>query len=291
MELSQDNLRRDITTMLSGITLVARRLSLDLEVGALNVPTLRGVWGAALKHLNERVYEEVFRGVGLEHEQYPKYILRQARPLPDDPVALEFITINVPLDDERTLMRAWDIASGMGLGKERQMFRVWNISALNASGAIEPGIYLPRPWPLSDLPVAKKNDGTTTQTLHFDVPLRLIKDKRLIQDPTPHDIVDALLRRLSHYLPEAVLDSLWDLPDRILDTASTLSFKPWKGQRADLHRYSGSQKREVDIFGISGHLTLPDGAGVLSQLISVAEWLHIGKSTVLGMGQLRISGQ
>jgi hypothetical protein len=40
--------------------------------------------------------------------------------------------------------------------------------------------------------------------------------------------------------------------------------------------------------GVVGTLDLPDGPGPLSPLIAAAQWLHLGKGTVMGLGQLRI---
>jgi hypothetical protein len=40
--------------------------------------------------------------------------------------------------------------------------------------------------------------------------------------------------------------------------------------------------------GVVGTMDLPDGPGPQSPLIAAAQWLHLGKGTVMGLGQLRI---
>jgi len=54
-------------------------------------------------------------------------------------------------------------------------------------------------------------------------------------------------------------------------------------------RYSGSQKAEVELRGVAGSLALPVGPGPLSPLLAAAAWIHIGKGTVMGLGQLNIT--
>ena len=65
--------------------------------------------------------------------------------------------------------------------------------------------------------------------------------------------------------------------------------KPWQGRRLDLVRYSGSQKAEVELRGVAGSLALPVGPGPLSSLLAAAAWIHIGKGTVMGLGQIKIT--
>lgn len=74
----------------------------------------------------------------------------------------------------------------------------------------------------------------------------------------------------------------------MLDAAKTVPQEPWTGERLDLVRYSGRQKRELDIHGVTGELTLPEGARELAPILSAAQWIHVGKNTVMGLGQLLI---
>jgi hypothetical protein len=66
------------------------------------------------------------------------------------------------------------------------------------------------------------------------------------------------------------------------------SARPWQGERLDLKRYSSSQDREFYVDGVSGWLDLPEGPGELWPLLAALPWIHVGKSTVVGLGQATI---
>ena len=56
--------------------------------------------------------------------------------------------------------------------------------------------------------------------------------------------------------------------------------------RLDLHRYSGRQRAELELRGVAGYLDLPYGPGEVWPQLAAAQWLHLGKGTVMGLGQL-----
>jgi hypothetical protein len=84
-------------------------------------------------------------------------------------------------------------------------------------------------------------------------------------------------------------DPLWAARRYWLELGRAVPFEPWQGRRLDLVRYSGSQKAEVELRGVAGSLALPAGPGPLSPLLAAAAWIHIGKGTVMGLGQLKIT--
>jgi len=45
---------------------------------------------------------------------------------------------------------------------------------------------------------------------------------------------------------------------------------------------------EVEVRGVAGSISLPRGAGPLLPLLAALQWIHLGKSTVVGLGQLSI---
>jgi hypothetical protein len=67
-------------------------------------------------------------------------------------------------------------------------------------------------------------------------------------------------------------------------TASRL----WQGERLDFHRYSGRQKTEITLEGVAGSIDLPEGPGELWPLFAAGMWLHVGKGTTMGLGQVTI---
>jgi hypothetical protein len=78
------------------------------------------------------------------------------------------------------------------------------------------------------------------------------------------------------------------LSRQALNAARDTPAEPWQGERLDLHRYSGRQRAELELRGITGYLDLPHGPGPLWPLLAAAQWLHLGKGTVMGMGQLSV---
>ncbi len=242
------------------------------------------------------------------------YVLRPAPPDPQFAPALDWILIGDAIRHDATLLRAWDIASGMGLGPQRHRFHVRRIVGIEPDDRIAE---IPRPWRLDEIqwPIdgnqqvasqaASRASGTHSQVqppprrradlaarqpcrLIFPVPLRLMSRKRLIETPTLADIVVAVCRRVKAYLPvESLAD--WDQASRwALETARETPTEPWQGERLDLHRYSGRQRAELELRGVTGYLDLPAGPGPLWPLLAAARWLHLGKGTVMGMGQMEV---
>ncbi len=164
-----------------------------------------------------------------------------------------------------------------GLGKLRRPFEIRRRETIlpDESTGVDGD-----PWPLAQ--------ADAPYRLVFPAPLRLRRKGRLIESPTLADLVAALNRRIAGYLPERYR-SLWlQLGRQLLELARQRPQVAWQGTRLDLVRYSGRQKMELELHGISGAIELPRGPGVLLPLLAAAQWLHVGKQTVMGMGQLLV---
>ena len=79
------------------------------------------------------------------------YVLRPAPPDPECAPALEWILIGEALQHDFALCRAWDVASGLGLGPQRRRFHLRRTVALRPDGQV---VEHCAPWPLSDIAVA-----------------------------------------------------------------------------------------------------------------------------------------
>jgi hypothetical protein len=161
------------------------------------------------------------------------------------------------------------------------------------------------PWPLSEARWLDLTCENTTRALGkavgirlcelapdqpcrlvFPAPLRLMFRKQLIETPTLADIVVAACRRVNAYLP-AERQAAWDeLGRHALELARRPPARTWTGERLDLRRYSARQHAELELRGVTGSLELPHGPGELWPLLAAATWLHLGKGTVMGLGQL-----
>ena len=292
------DLSRQMASALEMVPVLPRRILLDTPHVAATVPMLRGVWGAALHELDGDVYRTVFapqaEGGG---EAASLYVLRPAPPDPDFAPAIEWLSLGAAIASDGMLRRAWDIASGMGLGRSRQRFHIRRVVRISPDGAANQeemwgtGTEEPaRGWPLGDAVWPLPDPGNAPCRLVFPVPLRLRRHGRLIEEPTLADLIVAATRRIGAYLP-AVGRAVWkELSREALELARATPAGPWRGKRLDLHRYSVSQDAEVDLHGVAGSLDLPRGPGELWPLLAAAQWLHLGKSTVMGLGLMRVEG-
>ena len=278
-------LNERLDSALRGIVLRAWRLHLETPGVQATVPMLRGVWGASLKVLSEPLYHRLFVGGDIGT---PRYVLRPALPEARPAPAVEFLLFGPPDPrDDDIVWAAWDRACHGGLGPQRHPFvlseirpLVWDGTPLGPNRS-QPGFTLcPLPWPAGDPSGACR--------LEFLAPLRLIYSGRLVEQPTLADVTIAALRRVQS-LTTTKVQALH--ADRLswLNAARQIPSELWQGERLDLVRYSGSQKRELELRGVSGSLLLPEGPGPLAALLAASTWLHLGKGTVMGLGQLRIT--
>jgi hypothetical protein len=268
---------------LSRLTVRAWRLHLETGEVLATVPMLRGVWGKALHELDLPLYHSLFEG---SPGGTPRYVMRPAPATAQPTPALEFILFG-PADEsaERVCWAAWETALRNGLGSQRIPGRLvevrplaWDDTPL-APARRQPGFALaPLSWPM--------NAGSGCK-LVFSAPVRLMRAGKLITMPSLADIALATIRRLHAFAPEAAA-GVWQARHDWLDRAWTVPAGPFQGGPLDLVRYSGRQRAEIDLHGIAGELVLPEGPGPLTDLLLAAQWLHVGKSTVMGLGQLRI---
>lgn len=254
-------------------------LRLHLDSGSkepVGIPRWRGVWGAALHALNREAYARVFDPPA---PLSPHYLLR--------PGAVEsgagfqevdWFLFGAAADAAEVLLRAWDVAGGMGLGKERVPFRLLAWHRLAPSGACEPG----EAWTLDR--AFWPRDPEEPCRLTARTPLRILRQGKLIGQPTLADLVVAATRRVEAYLLEDLREE-WSKLRPVLLEESRQRPNRWSGQPCDLWHYSARQNAEVEMRGVAGTITLPAGVGPLWPVLAAASWLHLGKGTVFGLGQ------
>ncbi|WP_287999051.1 CRISPR system precrRNA processing endoribonuclease RAMP protein Cas6 [Acidiphilium sp.] len=276
------SLETDLRHALAALRLRARRLFLATPGVLATVPMIRGVWGAALRAEDEAAYRCVFVGGEDPSDRLPTYLFRPASRAIADPPALEWIVFGNALDDEAVMRRAWARAATMGLGPERRPFSIRRTEYLHPDGT---AISAPTSW-RADQALWPLSPGQPCH-LVFPAPLRLLKKKRLVTAPTLLDLIEHALRRLAALAgPEGA--ALKTLTAPALGAAEAIRAAPWDGRPLDLVRYSGAQKQEVELHGVTGTITLPHGPGPLWPLLAALAWTHLGKGTVFGLGQMLI---
>lgn len=116
----------------------------------------------------------------------------------------------------------------------------------------------------------------------------IIQPTPIISVPEFGDLIAASLRRIAGLAGMPRSAEYGDLMRAAKSAASQTTAQPWVGEKCNLVRWSAAQQREVELFGITGEVSLPNGPGFIWPLLAAAQWCHIGKGTVFGMGQIRI---
>ncbi len=290
---SSKSLSIRLLDILSGVRFVAHRLQLRTPGVETSVPQLRGVWGLALRQLDVRTYHTVF-APDARSQRVPLYLLRPAPSDPDVWPAVDFLLFGKAVQAQATLCHAWTLAGRLGLGSERSRFSIERLLALDTFGrSQEVDHWQSKSWSLGEVrwPLATRADDSPCQ-VRFPCPLRLLQQrgtrKRQVAQPSFGDLVQAILRRLRnlHADPQSVA---WgSLTKECLSVVARRARSSWCGEPLDFVRYSGTQGREVCLRGVIGSLRLPRGPGPLWPLLAAAQWIHLGKGTVHGLGQVII---
>lgn len=247
---------------------------------------LRGVWGAALHSSDPDLYDRFFVG-GSGASSTPLYIVRPAASDPRDAPALDWTLFGDAVEAHDALSNAWHLAAERGLGPERRQFRIRRCRTYGADGRLlEQGSLPAATWPLSLAAWPLPTDSPCQVT--FPAPLRILHRGKLVSRPTLVDLTVAAFRRAAALLPPAHFPAPKDLQDELLAVARSIPAGAWEGERLDLHRWSGRQKRELELRGVTGRLGLPEGPGPLAPLLAAAQWTHLGKATTVGLGRLTV---
>lgn len=219
------------------------------------------------------------------------YIIRQ--PDPAKPEWFEWILFGDAIEFDQTLLRAWDIASGMGLGRMRHRFSLLSMAAILPNYTMtEQAVN----WTLDRCVDPDLIDDFLHRPcqLRFPDTIRLMRrlpgqpKPSLIREPDFPDLVVGLCRRINLLLPAARRPSWEPIAAQCLDLARQTPATPWKGTTRTLHRYSARQQQEISLRGVAGTIQLPEGPGPLLPLICAGAWTHLGKAVTMGLGRMLI---
>ncbi len=127
----------------------------------------------------------------------------------------------------------------------------------------------------------------TRATLHLLHPLRLKGPRGILrqQDLTAAELLARILRRHHNLLYDwsgrGILD--WAQRKAACARISAIEIRlNWH----DWQRYSHRQERHVPMGGLLGHLTIAGpGLAELWPYLWLGQWLHVGKGTMMGLGQ------
>ncbi|MCY4260661.1 MAG: CRISPR system precrRNA processing endoribonuclease RAMP protein Cas6 [Rhodobacteraceae bacterium] len=289
--MSLDSLiEEELFALTRGIDIIAIRMLLDTGSLRATVPMLRGVWGRALRDIDPLVYRAVFEGnrsqITSEGERtnmppMPLYVMRPAPPDPAFAPAVELLLLGYASRQAPVALRAFKQAAQTGLGPRRVPFRIRRVCGIQPDRTL---ICEPQMWNLHAAAYCMSQTLHKSESLRveFEGPLRLLRRGSLIDSPSFIDLAIVGLRRLCALSSAAPSR---DLQAMVLEAARSLPASIWCGQRHDLVRWSGRQKRRIEMRGVTGWLDLPDGAGPFRPLLAACEWAHLGKGTVFGLGR------
>lgn len=184
-----------------------------------------------------------------------------------------------------------------GLGKGIGHYVITSVTCLRPDAPTYE-VYTGPNAPLKDLrppatghELAMRYDGTspTQLTLSLVTPTRLKYQGRLLRQAPPFHVI---MRRL--------LDRIAEMSLFFHDTPLALDMRAWKtaaeGIRLvkshvtpyDWERYSNRQRTRMKLGGVVGTATYAGNLAPFLPLLSLGEWLHVGKGATFGLGKFEV---
>lgn len=304
-------------------------LAADLALPPYAGSLLRGVFGAALRRTAcmtgqadcaecplwrtcpyPAIFETPPQPTQFEQRfsQVPNpYVIEPPAPTPAPRVlpAGEPLVWHMVLVGEATLARlalvvhAWQRALRHGLGRARVPGELHAVELIDADGratpVFDPETACVRPHAAGLALAAVPVEAGDAVTLHFHAPLRLQHQGQ----PLGPDRLDArtllsqMLRRSSLMLelhlgtgpaPFDARAMLAAVVPTLTDERGDLRWRDWT-------RYSGRQRQEMNLGGVTGAWTLRADAAALAPFLPwlwLGQWLHLGKNATMGLGGYRL---
>lgn len=128
--------------------------------------------------------------------------------------------------------------------------------------------------------------------IQIQTPLRIQREKHPITpaEITAGDFVSGLLRRLELlYASHTDLPPFWGEKKEILAEARLLTIERKELHWQDWTRWSGRQKQHISLGGIVGTFKLCGEMKSIIPLLIAGSIVHIGKSTVMGLGKYALT--
>jgi CRISPR-associated endoribonuclease Cas6 len=202
-------------------------------------------------------------------------------------------------------IRMGDNKNDNGIGKlkkeqgkksQRGGFQINKIYTLNASGEEAGTIYenqilkqADKTLCFDDAWLLSSQYSLDKISLNFLTPLRIRYQNTLCDDPQFHILIRNLLRRLSS-LNYFHCNQKLELPFKeIIEKAERIELVDNQTKWHDWSRYSGRQKKEMKLGGITGMATYKGDLAEFMPLLVLGSWVNIGKQTGFGLGRYGIT--
>ena len=188
-----------------------------------------------------------------------------------------------------TVLQAWERALHTGLGQERALCTLLEISSQNGCQrlSIEREQLLNLNFSLPPPPLLGQQ-----ATLHFHPPLRLQvqgKPARASQ-LTARDLLITLARR-HQLLRDVHLGAAAPQHDfkAIVEQTQAIELHAQDLRWFDWGRYSQRQQQEMQLGGLLGTAELRGNLAPFAGLLHLGQWLHVGKNASFGLGGYRLA--
>ena len=210
-----------------------------------------------------------------------------------DYLAFSMVLFGPALDYLPLITDVWRRAFEQGIGRSPQRGRLSSVAVQLPEGHWQPvydstaGLFLPHQ---PELDLATVDDSAEDKLkLRLETPMRLMTAGKLLpcEALTTHALAKALLRRI-HLLSQSYLHQ--SVPD-------WLQFQSWFAsvnlkavlQPVALSRYSSRQKQSMRLTGYLGEIHLQGVPRELYSWLALGQYLHLGKNSVMGLGQYCLS--
>lgn len=277
--------------------------------------TFRGIFGHSLKtlsciNLNEEcnkcdfnsdcIYTNIFETKppkndnppfpGLNNIPHP-FILRpgsglKKELLPNDIFSLELHIFGEYCNWAHYFLKALQNAGEIGAGKGNKKFCLTKIVDGNSKKDIfENGQWISEPV-IQKISILNGETPDSCQ-IQFVTPVRFVKQGRVVKELTPNILFKEAGRRfmtLAHYY--GVVDSDYKFQN-VLDGIKELHFKS-DLKIKKISRYSNRKNKFINIDGLVGSITMTNIPPLNYSLLKAMESVHLGKSTALGLGHIKI---
>lgn len=268
-----------------GVTACTWRMALRAPAPEPALSVLRGAFGAALHDLSLDAYEDVFRPTDVDRS--PAYLFRHCAHTLKGRALFELTLFDQARKHEEVVLRALELACDRGLGRSRQRFTVDRLAWLDVNGtpSCSPQRFTldTARWPLAGPP-----ESTPCRVI-FPAPVRILRQKELVEQPNLRDVVVAACRRLAGLSGPTGRLLARALQPRALAVAAERPAQTFVGDRARVGRWSATQQQRIELHGACGHFDLPAGPGACWQLLAALQHAHVGKATTIGLGRVVVT--
>lgn len=191
-------------------------------------------------------------------------------------------------------IKAFDLATKKGLGINNIPFE---LSSVELIGEKDPTIWSKEHGIIQNIPFQNlnpffnhsQNQAQDLLLINFITPTKLIEKNRNVQTITFHILMKAILRRLDMLTKaHGVVDLDIDYK-KLLAAAEEVKIEMAQLKGDQMVRYSNRQKSRVELNGLTGKVLYKgDDFTEFMPYLKVAEIIHIGKGTVMGLGKFRL---